>query len=214
MIRPTPPGRRAVPALLLLLAAPAAGQVIAPGNPGFAPAVPPSAAPVPAPDAAARRRAELDRLLDALPAAPDEAAAALVESRLRTLWAGGGTPAVSLLMRRALRNLEANVPAEAAEDLDAAITLQPDFAESWILRSRALAAAGDPRAAANDLREALRLEPRHFGALMALSTLLEETGDLNGALRGLDAALAINPRTPGGAARLRDLRRRALGDDA
>ena len=207
--------RAAVAAVAMLLGAlPAAAQILPPpGGSGVAPALPPTAIPVPPPDAADRRRAEVDRLLDALPAAPDEAAAAMVEARLRTLWSGGGTPAVSLLMRRALRNMEANAATEAVEDLDAAITLQPDFPESWILRAQAQAAAGDPRAAAADLREALRLEPRHFGALAALSSILEDAGDLPGALRSLDAALAIHPRLPGGAARQRDLRRRALGDD-
>ena len=201
-------------ALALALALPASAQIIPPpGSGGVAPALPPTAVPIQPPDAADRRRAEINRLLDVLPAAPDAAAAGMLESRLRTLWSQGGSPAVSLLMRRALRNLEANAAAEAVEDLDAAITLQPDFPEAWILRAQAQAAAGDLRAAANDLREALRLEPRHFGALSALSSVLEDSGDLGGALRSLDAALAIHPHMAGGLPRRRDLNRRVTGDE-
>ncbi|MBP0493311.1 tetratricopeptide repeat protein [Pararoseomonas indoligenes] len=198
----------------LLLSAGASAQVlpVPGGGAGVGPAVPPLAVPVPKPGAAEARRAELDRLLDALPQAPSEEVAAPLQARIQSLWAEGGTPAVGLLLRKGLRAMEANQPGEAVEDLDAAITLQPDFPESWILRAQAQAAAGERQAAVSDLREALRLEPRHFGALLALSDIQEDAADLSGALRSLDAALKINPRLPGGAARRRELVRRARGD--
>lgn len=162
---------------------------------------------------AGTRQADTRQLLDELARAPDATAAAALEARLGLLWAQGASPAVTLLLRRADRNAAAGNFAEAVEDLDAAITLQPDHADSWILRARAQARLGDAPAAASDLREALRLEPRHFGALLALSSLQEERGDLAGALRSLKAVLRLNPRMSGGGTRLRDLRRRALGDD-
>ena len=202
-------------ALLLVLAAGGAGAQVLPtpgAGPGVGPAIPPLASPMPRAGAAEARRAELDRLLDALPAAPDEAAAAPIQGRIGALWAEGGSPAVGLLLRKGLRALGASEAADAVEDLDAAITLQPDFPESWVLRGQAQAAAGDRAAAASDLREALRLEPRHYGALVALSELQEEAGDLGGALRSLEAALRINPWLPGGTQRRRELSRRALGD--
>ncbi|UFN47216.1 hypothetical protein LPC08_14395 [Roseomonas sp. OT10] len=169
------------------------------------------AAPRP-PSPAEQRRVEAQRLLDELGTATDAASASTLETRLRLLWAQEASPAVVLLLRRATRNMEAQAFNDATEDLDAAITLQPDYPEAWILRARAQAAAGDARAAARDLQEALRLEPRHFGALLALSALQEDGGDLNGALRSLEAAVKLNPRMAGGEQRLRDLRRRALGD--
>ena len=67
-------------------------------------------------------------------------------------------------------------------------------------------------AAARDLQEVLRLEPRHWIALLSLSALQDEAGDAEGALRSLQAALAINPHMPGGADRLREMRRKAEGD--
>jgi tetratricopeptide (TPR) repeat protein len=198
--------------LLLLLAGTAQAQAQAQA-PVPAPAqVQPQAGPPNRADAA--RRAELDRLFEALRTAPDEAGGALVESRIRALWGQGASPAVVLLLRRGLRNLEARVPEEAVEDFDAAVTLAPEFAEAWLLRARAQSLLGDAPAAARDLQEALRLEPRHFGALLALSMLQEERGDLTGALRSFEAALAIHPKLPGAEQRRRELRRRALGDDA
>jgi tetratricopeptide (TPR) repeat protein len=177
----------------------------------------PLAQPAP-PPAAARgvdaRRAELDRAFEALRIAPDEAAAARVEARIRALWAQAASPAVALLIRRGARNMGTSAPADALEDFDAAITLAPDFAEGWHLRGQAHARSGDLRAAARDLAEALRLEPRHWGVLLTLSAIQEEAGDLLAALRSLDAALAIDPRMPGGTARREALRRRAEGEDA
>lgn len=188
---------RWLPALLLLaLPLPALAQT--------APAAPPRGAEA--------RQAELDRAFDALKAAPDEGGAALVETRIRMLWAQAATPAVTLLLRRGLRNLEAQLPGEALEDFDAALTLEPGFAEAWYMRAQAYARAGDGTAAARDLQEVLRLEPRHWGALTSLSALQEERGDAAGALRSLEAALGINPRMSGGAERLRNLRRKAEGD--
>jgi tetratricopeptide (TPR) repeat protein len=170
-------------------------------------------AAAPRPGSEEARKAELERLFEALRDAPDEGGGALVESRIWAAWAQGATASVQLLMRRGMRNMEARLPEEALEDFDAAITLAPDFAEAWHRRAQAYAAAGDATAAARDLQEALRLEPRHFAALATLSALQEEAGDLRGALRSFEAALAIHPKLRGGEARLRDLRRRALGED-
>jgi tetratricopeptide (TPR) repeat protein len=159
-----------------------------------------------------QRRADLDRLFEDLRRAPDEVAAQAVEARIRTIWGQGISPALMLLVRRGMRNLEANAPGEAVEDFDAVLALEPDIAEALVLRAEALARAGAPRQAAADLRRALALEPRHFGALASLSQLLEEAGDAAGAFRAMEAALALHPRLRGGEARLRELRRRAFGE--
>ena len=178
------------------------------------PATPGRGQPLPGagPRGAEARRVELDRAFEALKFAPDSAAAALVEHRIRQLWNGAASPAAALLLRRGLRNIEAQLPEEALEDFDAALVLDPGFAEAWHLRAQAHARAGDAAGAARDLQEALRLEPRHWPSLMTLSTLQEEGGNAAAALRSLEAALAINPKLAGGQERLRELRRKAEGD--
>jgi tetratricopeptide (TPR) repeat protein len=202
-----------LPPLLGLAAAGSAGAQ-APSQPrrgggGGAQQAPP---PGPPRGSAEARRAELERAFEALKAAPDEGAATLVEHRIRMLWSQAASPAATLLLRRGLRNLEAQLPEEALEDFDAALTLDPGFAEAWHLRAQAYARAGDTAGAARDLQEALRLEPRHWPALMSLASLQDEAGNAMGALRTLEAALAINPHMPGGAERLKEQRRKAEGD--
>jgi tetratricopeptide (TPR) repeat protein len=165
------------------------------------------------PDIAAQRRAELDRLFEALRDAPDASGGRMVEARIRAVWGQAISPAATLLLRRGARNLNASEAAEALEDFDAALTLEPAAPDAWLMRARALARLGDRAAAARDIQEALRLEPRHFGALIQLSEMQDEAGDAQGALRSLEAALALHPRLPGGEERRRELRRRAEGDE-
>jgi tetratricopeptide (TPR) repeat protein len=189
-------------AALLLAAAPASAQAPSP--------VAQAQAPRPAPPNP--RRAELDRLLDELARAPDSEHATIIETRIRSLWAQGASAAVTLLMRRGLRNLAGNAPDEAVEDFDAAIALAPNLADAFILRAQALASLGDARAAAADIQRALGLEPRHFGALTALAQILSEAGDHDGALRAFEAALALNPRMQDGPRQREEYRRRAEGE--
>ena len=161
-----------------------------------------------------RPPAELDQAFEALRHAPDEQAAGQVEQRIRQLLAARFTPSVTLLMARGQRNLAANLPGEALEDFDAAIILAPEAVDPWFGRALAAHRAGDAPAALRDLQQVLRLEPRHWAALQQLSLWQEAVGDIAGAWRSFEAALAIHPRLRDGGARLRDLRRKALGDDA
>lgn len=178
----------------------------------LAQAAPTATTPGGRPDAAAQRRAELDRLFEALRDAPDASGAQLVEGRIRAVWSQAISPAAQLLLRRGTRNMQANAADEALEDFDAALVLEPAAPDIWLMRARSLAQLGDRAAAARDIQEALRLEPRHFGALVQLSGLQDEAGDAAGALRSFDAALAIHPRLPGAEARRRELQRKAEGD--
>ena len=195
--------------VLLLPTLPALGQG-APPAPGTPPAQ--AAPPASRPSPAETRRAELDRLFEALKTAPDAAGGMMVEARIRALWSQTFSPATGLLLRRGTRNLQANEPGEALEDFDAALVLDPAAPDAWLMRARAYAMLGDRAAAARDLQEALRLEPRHFGGLVQLSELQAEAGDFRGALRSLDAALALHPRLANGAERRRELARKAEGD--
>lgn len=155
---------------------------------------------------------ELDRAFAALRDSSDEMGGRLAETAIRQIWARQATPAVALLMNRGVRNMRRDQPADALEDFDAALLLEPGWADAWHWRAQAHAARGDMRAAAADLREALRIEPRHFPSLITLSRLQEEAGDHAGALRAHRAVLEMHPHLPGGAARLRELTRRAEGE--
>lgn len=163
--------------------------------------------------APAPRAAEFQQLFAALKAAPDAESTAVLESHVRLLWLRQATPATRLLIDRGLREMQASDQQDARQDFDAALTLQPDLVEGWFLRAQADLGLGDDRAAVRDLGEVLKREPRHFAAWAALSRIAGSEGKWKSALAAWQKVMAIAPQTQGGADRLKDLRRRALGEN-
>ena len=180
--------RPLAPALLLLLvAAPASAQAPSSGT--------------------------ADQMLAALKAAPDEQTAAVLESHIEQSWLQAGTPAVTLLMNRALREAGAGSDQEALEDLDAALDLDPNQAEAWHRKAMVQYHMGDVPGAIRDIEQALKLQPRHFAALQTLSQIAEARGDWKGAFAAWQKAMEIDPKTPNGQSRLKELRRHAFGQE-
>lgn len=200
----------------LSLAAPALAQM---------PAAPPAPAPAPPPapgqtsptdraaSAAAERQATLDRWLKALQEATTEQDAAPLEARVRQLWLNAGTPAVTLLLGRGLRELKAGDTDEAIRDFQAALDLDADSVEAWHQLAQARFTAGDMVGAVAAIGETLRREPRHFAALQTLSRFAEAREDWRGAYDAWNKAMEIAPKLEGGETKLKDLKRRALGDE-
>ena len=161
----------------------------------------------------ARPNADVDGMLTALRSAPNEDAAAALEGQIRAKWLEAASPALRLLLSRGMRELNEGAAGEAVDSFDAALDLDPDLIEAWRGRAQARSRLGDAAGAVRDIQELLRREPRSFAALQDLSRMAEGRADWRGALAAQQKLLEIDPRTPGGQARLRDLRRLALGDD-
>jgi tetratricopeptide (TPR) repeat protein len=160
------------------------------------------------------RRATLDKLLGALKAAPSEEIAGPLEQQIKELWVTAGTPSVTLLMSRGLREMKADANQDAIEDFSAAVTLDPNLAEAYHQRAIARFAAGDTPGAIADLQATVQHEPRSFAAFQTLAAIAEARKDWKGAYAAWQKVMEIDPKTPGGGERLKDLRRRALGEEA
>ena len=158
-------------------------------------------------------RAAADRLLDALKTAPDEQSAAALEGQVEQTWLRAGSPAVTLLLSRGLRSMQAGEDDEAVASFSDAITLQPEMAEAWHQRARARYHAGDLNGAIHDLEETIRREPRDFSAFRTLANIANAREDWKGAYTAWQKVMELDPKTPGGEDRLRLLKRRALGED-
>ena len=159
------------------------------------------------------KHAASEHLLDALKTAPNEQAAASVEAQLEQTWLNAGTPAVTLLMSRGLRSLQAGQDDEAVNSFSDAITLQPDVAEAWRQRALARYHAGDVKGAVTDLEETVQLEPRDFAAFRTLTDIATAREDWKRAYTAWQKVMEIDPKTPGGEERLRVLKRKAVGED-
>ncbi len=171
------------------------------------------AQPTPGNQTAAPNRATTDRLLDALKVAPDEPSAAGLEGQVQQMWLNSGSPAVTLLLSRGLRSLQAGQDNEAVDSFSDAIILQPDLAEAWHQRALARYHAGDVNGAIRDLEETIRREPRDFSAFRTLTNISTAREDWKGAYAAWQKVMELDPKTPGGEDRLRLLKRRALGED-
>jgi tetratricopeptide (TPR) repeat protein len=161
----------------------------------------------------AEKRAASDRLLNALKVAPDAQAAAGLEGQLEQTWLHAGSPAVTLLMSRGLRSLQAGQDDEAVNSFSDAITLQPDVAEAWHQRAMARYHAGDVNGAIHDLEETVQLEPRDFSAFRTLADIATAREDWKSAYAAWQKVMELDPMTSGGEERLRLLKRKAVGED-
>jgi tetratricopeptide (TPR) repeat protein len=157
------------------------------------------------------KHAAANKLLDALKNAPNEAVAASLELQIRQLWATAGTPAVTLLMSRALRELHAGANDDAIEDFGDAITLDPKLAEAYRQRAVARYEAGDTQGAIADLQVTVQQEPRDFAAFETLSRIAEARKDWKSAYAAWQKVIEIDPKIPGGEDRLNELKRKAFG---
>lgn len=172
------------------------------------------AVPAAAQTPAARGKAATDGLLTALRNAPTEEAAAAFEAQLQAQWANAASPAVKLLLSRGGRELAEGATSDSLDSYDAALDLDPDLLDAWRGRARARLHMGDTAGAIRDIQEMLKREPRDFAAWQDLSRIAESRGDWRGALAAWQKLLEGDPHSPGGQDRLKDLRRRALGESA
>jgi tetratricopeptide (TPR) repeat protein len=187
--------------LLLLIATPALAQTSAlTGTPALA-------------QTPAERAAALDHLLDALKAAPSAEAAAPLEQQIMQRLLQAGSPVVTLLMSRGAREMQAESAQQAIEDFTDAITLDPNLAEAYHQRAVARFAAGDTQGAIADIEQTLQHQPRDFAALRTLAMIAESRKDWKGAYAAWQKLLEIDPKTPGGEDKLKDLHRRAFGEE-
>ena len=157
------------------------------------------------------RNAMIDQLFAALKAAHTEQEAAILESHITQLWIEGASPASRLLVARGTRELNGGAKAEAVEDFNALVVLEPNLPEAYYQRALARYEAGDSNGAVHDIERTLQLEPRHFPSLALMSRIAEGRGDWQTAYQAWRKLLGVDPKTPGGEARLKLLRVKALG---
>lgn len=136
---------------------------------------------------------ELDALFVRLQAAPDPAAAAPIEQAILQRWRSTVSPTADILLDRA-RNAEAAGQSDMAIGfLDQASHIEPDHAETWLMRANIAYGAADYAGAVAAILEAHEREPRHFVALAYLGRIYEELGQNSQALDAFRAALAVHP---------------------
>ena len=151
----------------------------------------------PAPTTSEQSAKLLDELYARLATAPDQATADQIAQAIEQLWLHSGSPTADLLVARASVAAEAQNRGLAMKLLNAAVELQPDYAEAWNRRAYVYYLDNDYKRALGDLRRVLALEPRHYKALEGLGNLLLQLGEKKAALEAYESALKVNPNLPG-----------------
>lgn len=159
------------------------------------------------------KRAAAEKLLETLRNAPNAEVAGALEARIQQLWVDGSTAAVTLLMHRGLRELQGGSHDAAIAAFGDAIVLDPTLAEAWHQRGVARYQGGDTPGAVVDLQETLKREPRSFAAWKTLAEIAAAREDWTGAYGAWRKLMEIDPKTPNGDERLRELKRKAVGED-
>ncbi len=215
------PGRLAAASVLVMLT-PAAGAIAAPA-PVPSPASSPLSSPAPAGKPAPRNQAAAPsspkatqqsrekELVAKLAKAGTEAEAADIRSELEALRTKPLRPTTMLLLRRATRELSEQKPADAIEDLGAALALQSDVAVLWRLRAQAKLAGGDTDGAISDLGIAVQHDADDAVNWETLTAVEEARSDGPAAFRAWQRAMELDPKLPGAENRLEKLRLKAFG---
>jgi tetratricopeptide (TPR) repeat protein len=199
-----------VPALASPPATAAAPPV--PPNPATPNAkTPNAAAPNPASGPAAAAPDDLVLLAAELARATSRAAAADLELRIEQARLRPLSPTTRLLLRRAQAHLADGKPADAVEDLDDALVLQPDAAILWRDRAQARLAIRDLDGTVADLGVAVQHDDHDAIAWQVLSAVEEQRGDWQAAYRAWQHVMVLDPMTENGHAQGRRLHLHAFG---
>jgi tetratricopeptide (TPR) repeat protein len=152
------------------------------------------AAPADTPE---QRAKLLEELYTRLATAPDEDTGAQIASAIEQLWQHSGSPTADLLVARATAALDQQRRDLAMKLLNAAVDLQPDYAEAWNRRSYVFYLDDDYKRALGDIRRVLALEPHHYKALEGLANILQHIGEKKAALEAYETLLKVYPSMPG-----------------
>jgi len=118
----------------------------------------------------------------------DQRGALMIERILRN----GDTAEAHMLM--AFTRMKANDKKGAKEEVDRAITLNPNLPEAYSLRGRLAYVAADLDGAEAAFRKALELDPTAFDPLLWLGTLLREESKLPEARSRLEQAIQLRQK--------------------
>jgi tetratricopeptide (TPR) repeat protein len=135
----------------------------------------------------------LDRLFDALKAAPDNESAKYVENRIWSMWLTTDSDTTTLLMSRVKTAVDAKDLDLGIKLLTAVIEIKPDYIEAWNRRATLYYMKKDYDRSIADIEQVLKREPRHFGALSGLGMIFQELGDEKHALEAFRRAIAVHP---------------------
>lgn len=158
-----------------------------------------------------QREKLLEELYGRLATALDEETGTQIANAIEQLWQHSGSATADLLMARAVAATDAERRDLAMKLLNAAVELQPDYAEAWNRRAYLFYLENDYNRALGDIRRVLALEPQHFKAIEGLANILHHLDEKKAALEAYESLLKVHPMAPGARKAADDLREQVEG---
>ncbi|MEO1235677.1 MAG: tetratricopeptide repeat protein [Planctomycetota bacterium] len=124
----------------------------------------------------------------------DEQVHRFAEDALWSIWFRGGKPDAAARFRAGVLAMTDDNFRGAVKHFDAALALDPEFAEAFNQLAIAHYLQGEWEASLIACRQALALMPTHFGAMAGLGHCYAHLGRLRAAIDCYRRALTINPR--------------------
>jgi tetratricopeptide (TPR) repeat protein len=128
----------------------------------------------------------------------DHRQAGEIGAAIERLWRLQGGDTVNLLIDRGEIFSAQNENEKAMPFLDAAVELEPQYAEAWSHRAYIEYRMNNYPAALGDLRRALAIEPNNFRALDGMAKILVLMGEKKAALEVYNQLLKVHPNIEGG----------------
>jgi tetratricopeptide (TPR) repeat protein len=153
----------------------------------------------------------LDNLYAYLATEGDHRQAGEISGVIERLWRMQGGDTVNLLIDRGELFSAQNQNEKALPFLDAAVELEPQYAEAWSHRAYIEYRMNNYAAALGDLRRALALEPNNFRALDGMAKILVQMGEKKAALEVYDQLLKVHPNIEGGQTARDELKKEVEG---
>jgi tetratricopeptide (TPR) repeat protein len=153
----------------------------------------------------------LDNLYAYLATEGDHRQAGEIGGVIERLWRLQGGDTVNLLIDRGELFSAQNQNDKALPFLDAAVELEPQYAEAWSHRAYVEYRMNNYAAALGDLRRAIALEPNHFRALDGMAKILVQMGEKKAALEVYDQLLKVHPNIEGGEKERDELKKEVEG---
>lgn len=135
----------------------------------------------------------MDPLLEAVQAAPNEAAARAIAPRMWALWTEAPDARAQDLLDEGMERRAVFDLGGARAAFDALIAYCPDYAEGYNQRAFVNFIAGEHAAALPDLDRAIELSPRHVAAIAGKGLTLIAMGRIGEGQEAIRQAVALNP---------------------
>jgi tetratricopeptide (TPR) repeat protein len=153
----------------------------------------------------------LDNLYAYLATEGDHRQAGEIGGMIERLWRLQGGDTVNLLIDRGDLFSAQNQSDKGLPFLDAAVELEPQYAEAWSHRAYIEYRMNNYAAALGDLRRALAIEPNNFRALDGMAKILVQMGEKKAALEVYNQLLKVHPNIEGGEKERDELKKEVEG---